>query len=241
MNWEKVITSAIAEGNAEVIKELLAARADEQAKEMQAKVAFHQHAQAVVRAIKVPTDQNAEMKKYTFGYASLARIEQSITKALDSQPIAYHVESCVNNDQTCAAARLILTDTETGYSETWATVRVPIENNQDPKSVQAGLSYARRYALLNGFNIAVQSDDTPQERSPMQTTAQRNVSNAQQAFIAQTKGRIQKFADAHGMNYMETLHQLEALFRIEGEPTFADWQKFSKYVNDHQHDVKQAN
>ncbi|MFK5706179.1 ERF family protein [Ligilactobacillus sp. LYQ139] len=241
MDWEKVITSAIAEGNAEVIKELLTARENEQAKETQAKVAFHQHAQTVIRAIEVASDQNAEMKKYTFGYASLARIEQSIAQAIDGQPIAYHVESCVNSDQTCAAARLILTDTESGYSETWATVRVPVENNQDPKTVQASLSYARRYALLNGFNIAVQSDDTQQDRSPMQTTAKRNVTNAQQTFIAQTKGRIQKFADAHGMNYMDTLRQLEALFRIEGEPTFADWQKFSKYVNDHQHDVKQAN
>ena len=170
LDLQKLIEVAIKAGNQDMVSSLLEKAENEKTKFLNKQKEFRREAAELLNNLDVTRrDMLVDGEQLNYSYVSMEEVTEKVRAAMEGSHLWYHLETSVDPDRGFTFASLILSH-ENGYSECWARIAMPFtENAIMAHGVEASLTYARKAALLNGFNFIQKDDDA--------VTAQDGVTN----------------------------------------------------------------
>ena len=257
LNYDVLINHAIKEGNSEII-ELLLKKQEENAKSQQQKIAdFNSEWHKVINNV-----QNVAKDKQGYGYkfADLGSCLDAVKTAINNTKISFGFTSktLVNDNGVHGVEVILNVKHDNGYQENVADVIMPIgniisRNTNQAQLVGSAFTYAKRYALMNAFNLASVDDDAASLNDTF-SNKNKNVSKQNAAVQQINNKKIQslrqhfynvasKIATYEDVDVSEIAKEVAANVHLENknkdEFTVADWQKLVDFVNKTEQDINQ--
>lgn len=160
LDLQDLIKTAIKAGNQDMVSSLLEKAEKEKTEFLDKQKEFRQEASEFLNNLDtVRRDMMVDSEKLDYSYASMEEVMEKIRAAMEGLHLWYHLETSVDPDRGFTFASLILSH-ENGYSECWARIAMPFTDNPiRAHGVEASLTYARKAALLSGFNLITKDDD----------------------------------------------------------------------------------
>lgn len=159
MNLDALIAKAIETGNNEAVKLLMEKKEQEEETYEKKKKAFRMEASELLNNLAVAEKDMLVEGETDYAYASMEEISNRIRAAMSGLHLWYHVETMVDYQNQLTRASLILSH-ENGYSECWTQIAMPfVANDIEAHGIEASLTYARKAAMINGFNFVQKDDD----------------------------------------------------------------------------------
>lgn len=160
LDLQDLIKTAIKAGNQDMVSSLLEKAEKEKTEFLDKQKEFRQEASEFLNNLDtVRRDMMVDSEKLDYSYASMEEVMEKIRAAMEGLHLWYHLETSVDQDRGFTFASLILSH-ENGYSECWARIAMPFTDNPiRVHGVEASLTYARKAALLSGFNLITKDDD----------------------------------------------------------------------------------
>lgn len=160
LDLQQLIEVAIKSGNSDVVTELLE-KADKEKTEFLAKQKeFRQEASEFLNNLSaIQRDMLVDGEQLSYSYGSMEEVKEKVRSAMEGLHLWYHLETRVDPDRHFTYASLVLSH-ENGYQECWSQIAMPFTDNPImAHGVEASLTYARKAAILNGFNFVQKDDD----------------------------------------------------------------------------------
>lgn len=160
LDLQDLIKTAIKAGNQDMVSSLLEKAEREKMEFLNKQKEFRQEASEFLNNLDtVRRDMMVDGEKLDYSYPSMEEIKEKVRAAMEGLHLWYHLETSVDPDRGFTFASLILSH-ENGYSECWARIAMPFTDNPImAHGVEASLTYARKAALLSGFNLISKDDD----------------------------------------------------------------------------------
>ena len=130
-------------------------------------------AKAVAEVAAVTKSKTADVKTYTYTYASLDDVLASVKEALSKHELVF-IQPIVMVGDGYAQVQTQILSTTIGDREPLTFPGTPFKVMNDPQATGSSITYARRYALTALFAMATPDDDggkahraaaTPNERT----------------------------------------------------------------------------
>lgn len=160
LDLQELIKTAIKAGNQDMVSSLLEKAENEKKEFLNKQKEFRREAVELLNNLDVTRrDMLVDGEQLNYSYVSMEEVTEKVRAAMEGLHLWYHLETSVDPDRGFTFASLILSH-ENGYSECWARIAMPFtENTIMAHGVEASLTYARKAALLNGFNFIQKDDD----------------------------------------------------------------------------------
>jgi hypothetical protein len=126
-------------------------------------------AKATAEMAAVTKTKQADMGSYSYTYATLTDVLQTVKDALDKQDLAL-TQPLITEDGIMKVTTLIL-DKDTGESMSFGGPGITLK--ADPQAMGGAITYYRRYALTSLFALEVDDDDGHQAARAVTQTGKR--------------------------------------------------------------------
>jgi hypothetical protein len=124
-------------------------------------------ARATAAMAAVTKTKKADLGNYSYTYATLTDVLQTVKDALDTQGLAL-MQPLVTEGTTMLVTTLVV-DKDSGESMSFGGPGIALKG--DPQAMGSAISYYRRYALTSLFGLEVDDDDGQQaNRSAVKPT-----------------------------------------------------------------------